>query len=80
MKVIKYLEKGHDWDVHVKSNGGNDAYYYAKLFKFNEIIKHLENKMFYEKLSKMLGEFIESKDNQINQLTEKIQLVKSVFV
>ena len=30
-------------------------YHYAKLRKHNEMIKYLENKMFYEKLSKYVN-------------------------
>jgi ankyrin repeat protein len=67
---MKYLENEHNWYIHTRNNYGYDAYNYAKKKKHNEIIKHLENKMFYEKLSKCLNEFIESKDKKINKLTQ----------
>jgi ankyrin repeat protein len=41
---MKYLEKEHNWDIHIKNNYGHDAYYFAKSFKHNEIIKHLDKK------------------------------------
>jgi len=86
---MKYLEKEHNWDIHVKTNYGTDAYYYyAKTYKHNEIIKYLENKMFYEKLSKLANQFVEQnnflkkscdkKDDEINALIEKIDLVKKL--
>ena len=27
LEIMKYLEKEHNWDIHVKNNYGNDAYH-----------------------------------------------------
>ena len=29
LDIMKYLEKEHNWDIHVKDDFGNDAYLYA---------------------------------------------------
>jgi ankyrin repeat protein len=77
LEIMKYLEKEHNWDIYVKNYYGETAYSYAKLEKHNEIIKHLENKMFYDKLSKLVNEFVELKDKEINKLTQKINLINN---
>ena len=43
LDIMKYLEKEHNWDVHVKNNDGNDAYLLASLIGHLEIMKYLEN-------------------------------------
>ena len=77
LEIMKYLEKEYNWSPHLKNIFGYNAYTYAKQNKHHKIIKHLENKMFYENLSKLVNEFVEIKDNEINKLTEKINLVKN---
>jgi len=47
---MKYLEKEYNWDTYVKNKYEHDSYYYAKENKHVQIIKHLEYKMFYEKI------------------------------
>ena len=43
LEIMKYLEKEHNWDIHVKNNKGDDAYLYASSFGYLEIMKYLEN-------------------------------------
>ena len=76
---MKYLEKEHNWDIHIKNDYENDAYSYAKVYEYIEIIKHLENKMFYEKLSKLVNDFVQTKDCKINRLSQKINSVNQLF-
>ena len=42
LELMKYLEKEHNWDVHVKNNGGDDAYLFASFSGHLEIMKYLE--------------------------------------
>ena len=42
LNVMKYLEKEHNWDIHVKNKYGNDAYLLASCYNCLEIMKYLE--------------------------------------
>jgi len=39
---MKYLEKEHNWDIHVKNNYGDDAYLCASCYGCLKIMKYLE--------------------------------------
>ena len=42
LEIMKYLEKEHKWNIHVKDKYGNDAYLLASYFGHLEIMKYLE--------------------------------------
>ena len=43
LEIMKYLEKEHNWDIHVKNKNGYNAYLLASLNGHLEIMKYLEN-------------------------------------
>ena len=42
LEIMKYLEKEHNWDIHVKNDGGQVAYLLASVYGRLEIMKYLE--------------------------------------
>ena len=42
LEIMKYLEKEHNWDIHVKNNYGTNAYLKASSRGHLEIMKYLE--------------------------------------
>ena len=42
LEIMKYLEKEHNWDIHVKNEDGDDAYLLASQNGQLEIMKYLE--------------------------------------
>jgi ankyrin repeat protein len=78
IEIMKYLETEHNYDIHIQNKFTEDAYYCSKYnYTHIKVIKHLENKIFYENLSKCINKFLELKDKEINKLTEKIKLVNN---
>ena len=57
---MKYLEKEHNWDIHIKNNNGEDALYYAELYNHQDIIKHLNLKVRKSKFKR----FIDNKNEK----------------
>jgi ankyrin repeat protein len=43
LEIMKYLEKEHNWNIHVKTIYGNDVYLLASRNGHLEIMKYLEN-------------------------------------
>jgi ankyrin repeat protein len=59
LEIMKYLEKEHNWNIYMHKLYKYELYYDAKRYGQIKIIKYLENKMFYEKLSNIVNNFLE---------------------
>ncbi len=77
LEIMKYLEKVHNCDIHVRNNKGFDAYHYGN----NEIKKHLNELYKKEKEEKdsNLEEQLKVEKEKNSKLEDELKQIKETL-